>query len=180
MQCYNINITLQLTINPFSVITSYNIASHKAPKRKFAAVAWIMHPMVHYHISLFQRYGIFCIWIIAEASRAWLKAKHGKINRGKNWATTWISFYKRTGGMAWPLPIPQSQWSAPTMNPQPTPIPQHSPQIPTFLPSYLFGVETDYPLQQKSQICYSLVLARPSYSLSIRGTPGLQSIKLQI
>jgi hypothetical protein len=24
--------------------------------------------MVHYHISLFQRYGIFCIWIIAQAS----------------------------------------------------------------------------------------------------------------
>jgi hypothetical protein len=26
--------------------------------------------MVYYHISLFQRYGIFCIWIIAQASCA--------------------------------------------------------------------------------------------------------------
>jgi hypothetical protein len=29
-----------------------------------------MHLMVYYHISLFQRYGIFCIWIIVEASCA--------------------------------------------------------------------------------------------------------------
>jgi uncharacterized protein YceK len=39
MQCYNIVITLQLTISPCSVITSYNIASQKAPNRIFAAVA---------------------------------------------------------------------------------------------------------------------------------------------
>jgi hypothetical protein len=26
--------------------------------------------MIYYHISLFQRYGIFCIWIIVEASCA--------------------------------------------------------------------------------------------------------------
>jgi hypothetical protein len=70
MQCYNIVITLQLTISPCSVITSYNIASKKSPNRIFSAVVQIMHQMVYYHISLFQQYGIFCIWMIAQASCA--------------------------------------------------------------------------------------------------------------
>jgi hypothetical protein len=39
MQCYNVVIKLQLSIFPCSVITSYNIASQKAPNRIFAAVA---------------------------------------------------------------------------------------------------------------------------------------------
>jgi hypothetical protein len=43
MQCYNIVIKLQLIISPFSVIISYNIASHKAPNRIFAAwdIKWV-------------------------------------------------------------------------------------------------------------------------------------------
>jgi hypothetical protein len=32
--------------------------------------------MTYYHISLFQRYGIFCIWMIAQASCV---GKEGKI-----------------------------------------------------------------------------------------------------
>jgi hypothetical protein len=69
MQCYKIAITLQLTIYPFSVITSYKIVSHKAPNRIFAAVPKSCTKWSIFIYLCSSDTVVFCIWIIVEASR---------------------------------------------------------------------------------------------------------------
>jgi hypothetical protein len=54
MRCYNIAITLQLTIFPCSVKTSYNIASHELPNTIFTSIAFQTKTKVYIQVFVFR------------------------------------------------------------------------------------------------------------------------------